>query len=99
MNADPDARLLERLERRITARVADGVDVINMPAVRGGRRLAEWRRRQQDIVMGGSDATRLCPSFDIIHFDVEHRALNAVHTIIVAGDNVVIFGFLTPVAK
>ena len=37
--------------------------------------------------------------FDVVHLDVQHGALNAVHAVIVAGDDVVVFGLLPPIAE
>ena len=55
--------------------------------------------RQQAIIQCGHRPAPLGPGFDVVHLDVEDRALDAVHPIVVAGDYVIVFGFLSPIAK
>jgi hypothetical protein len=57
------------------------------------------RSPKQQRVAAGMSATRLGPGFKIPEFDTQDRALNGVHAVVKAFQQMVIALFLTPVAQ
>ena len=94
-----DAGGLQRIQRLVTLRKRDGVDMIDMPAMRGGAGDPASMLFQQADHNGRDGPACLRPLLDVVHLDVQNRALDTVHAIIVTRHDMIVFQLLPPIPQ